>query len=82
MDLLEPEYNILKKAGSLLGFKHNESTLNKFKNRTVSESTRNNLSLAATNRTFFMLMLRKQRRGKKKNIFLSTRKTTFKGNAE
>lgn len=27
LDILKPEYNILKKAGSLTGFKHNEATI-------------------------------------------------------
>lgn len=50
-DLLKPEYNILKIAGSPLGFKHSEKTLEFFRNnRKVSEETRNNLSLAATGR--------------------------------
>lgn len=49
-DLLKPHYNILDKAGSLLGFKHNEDTLIKFANREVSEDTRKNLSLAAIGR--------------------------------
>lgn len=31
MDLLNPEYNILKTAGSFLGFKHSEKTLEKFR---------------------------------------------------
>jgi len=31
LDLLKPEYNILDKAGSSLGFKHSESTIAKFK---------------------------------------------------
>lgn len=30
MDLLNPEYNILKTAGSFLGFKHSEETIEKF----------------------------------------------------
>lgn len=50
LDILKPEYNILKTAGSLLGFKHSEETLEKFKNREVSDITKNNLSLAATGR--------------------------------
>jgi NUMOD3 motif len=29
IDLMNPEYNILKKAGSLLGFKHREETIAK-----------------------------------------------------
>jgi group I intron endonuclease len=33
LNLLEPEYNILTQAGSLLGFKHTEETKAKFKNR-------------------------------------------------
>ena len=30
LDLIKPEYNILNQAGSLLGFKHSEETLNYF----------------------------------------------------
>lgn len=33
LDLLKPEYNICKTAGSMLGFKHSLKTLEKFKNR-------------------------------------------------
>jgi len=33
LDLLQPPYNILKKAGSLLGFRHSEETIAKFKTR-------------------------------------------------
>ena len=33
IDLLKPEYNILKTAGSTLGYKHTEETLAKFKDR-------------------------------------------------
>ena len=33
LDLLKPEYNICKIAGSMLGFKHSAKTLLKFKNR-------------------------------------------------
>jgi group I intron endonuclease len=51
LDIFKPEYNILKIAGSSLGFKHSEKTINFFKNeRKVSEETRKNLSLAATGR--------------------------------
>lgn len=50
-EILKPEYNILQQAGSSLGFKHSEKTLEFFKNnRDVSEETRKNLSLAATGR--------------------------------
>lgn len=51
LDKLKPEYNILKKAGSSLGFKHSEKTINYFRDeREISEETRKNLSLAATGR--------------------------------
>jgi group I intron endonuclease len=51
LDNLNPEYNILEKTGSSLGFKHSEKTLNFFKDeRKVSEETKKNLSLAATGR--------------------------------
>lgn len=40
----------LKKAGSSLGFKHSAETLTKLKARRVSDATRNNLSLVASNR--------------------------------
>lgn len=43
-DKLKPEYNILKKAGSLLGFKHSEKTLIKFRKRKHSEETRAKIS--------------------------------------
>nr|YP_009072316.1 GIY-YIG endonuclease [Sclerotinia borealis]AHX82981.1 GIY-YIG endonuclease [Sclerotinia borealis] len=50
-EILKPEYNILQQAGSSLGFKHSEKTLEFFKNnRDVSEEARKNLSLAATGR--------------------------------
>lgn len=48
---LKPEYNILEQAGSSLGYKHSDETLEFFKNeRKASEETRKNLSLAATGR--------------------------------
>lgn len=36
MDLLKPEYNILKNAGSTKGYKHTEETLAKFRARVFS----------------------------------------------
>lgn len=61
IDLLKPEYNICKTAGSMLGFKHSAKTLLKFKNRNTgtgyvtilinkennSEKTYNSLRTAA-----------------------------------
>jgi group I intron endonuclease len=40
LDLLEPEYNQLKIAGSNLGYKHTEETLAKFRARELSEEHR------------------------------------------
>jgi group I intron endonuclease len=37
LDLLKPEYNILRKAGSLLGFRHSDETLAKFKIRSLGQ---------------------------------------------
>ena len=45
-NLLNPEYNILKIAGSSLGFKHSEETLKKMRERKHSEETRAKLSKA------------------------------------
>ena len=50
MDTLQPEYNILKTAGSSLAFTHSEKTLKWFRERKVSDSTRKNLALAASKR--------------------------------
>nr|YP_009577867.1 GIY-YIG endonuclease [Cordyceps cicadae]QBG64858.1 GIY-YIG endonuclease [Cordyceps cicadae] len=45
------EYNILNKAGSSLGFKHNKETLDFFLNtRKLSKEAKENLSLASTGR--------------------------------
>lgn len=44
IDLLAPEYNILKIAGSLLGFKHSEETLKNFRNRKHSEQSKKLMS--------------------------------------
>ena len=52
IDLYKPEYNILKKAGSSHGFKHNESTLKLLRETRVTKETRKNLSLAASKRSF------------------------------
>lgn len=40
LDLLNPEYNILKTAGSSLGYKHSPDTIAKFKARKFSPETR------------------------------------------
>jgi group I intron endonuclease len=46
LDLLNPEYNILKIAGSRLGSKHSPETLLKFKNRKLSAEALANLKKA------------------------------------
>lgn len=46
LDTLEPEYNILKKAGSSLGYKHSLETLLKFKEHRLSSEALINLKLA------------------------------------
>jgi len=50
IDSLKPGYNILQIAGSTLGYKHTEETLEKFKLRKYSDEARANLSEAATGR--------------------------------
>lgn len=42
--MLNPEYNILQIAGSLLGYKHSEETLEKLKNRKITEEHKEILS--------------------------------------
>jgi group I intron endonuclease len=46
LDILNPKYNILKKAGSSLGYKHTKETLLKFKERRLSPEALINLKLA------------------------------------
>jgi group I intron endonuclease len=44
LDLLKPDYNILKIAGSSLGFKHSEETIAKLKGRILSEEHKSKVS--------------------------------------
>lgn len=46
IDCFKPEYNILTKAGSSLGFKHSEETLLKYKSRKLSDEALSNLKKA------------------------------------
>lgn len=46
LDTLKPEYNILKIAGSSLGYKHSPETLLNFKERRLSPEALINLKLA------------------------------------
>jgi len=50
LDLIKPGYNLLSVAGSSLGFKHSEETLDKFKSRVLSDEARANLVASATGR--------------------------------
>jgi group I intron endonuclease len=43
IDLYKPEYNILKIAGSLLGFKHSKETIVKLTNRILTEEHKTKL---------------------------------------
>jgi hypothetical protein len=51
LDLLKPEYNILKIAGSSLGYKHSENTLAKLRGRKLSEEIRAKMSTAKIGNT-------------------------------
>lgn len=52
LDLLQPEYNILKKAGSLLGFKHSKETKTKlsaiYKSRALSPENLERFKILST----------------------------------
>lgn len=49
LDLLKPDYNILEKGNSFLGYKHTEETLKFFREeRTLTEEARKKFSIAAT----------------------------------
>jgi group I intron endonuclease len=50
LDLLNPEYNQLKVAGSSFGYKHTPDTMEKFKTRVFSDETLTNLAKAAAGR--------------------------------
>jgi len=71
IDKLKPEYNILTKAGSSLGFKHKEETLLFFKEeRKLTEEARNNLPIAATGR-ILPQNVRDKIANKRKGVILS-----------
>lgn len=50
IDLLKPEYNILKVAGSNFGYKHRKDTILKMKNRVHSEKSKAKIRATANNR--------------------------------
>jgi hypothetical protein len=51
LDLLNPKYNIVKLAGSTLGYKHSEESLNKMRNFIFSEEVLTRKKLATVNAT-------------------------------
>lgn len=51
LDLLKPEYNILKFAYSMLGFKHSPDNIAKFRLKTISPEHKEILSLVHTGKT-------------------------------
>ena len=51
LDKLNPEYNILKQAYSLLGFKHSEETIEKLKSKTLTEEQKEFISALHSGKT-------------------------------
>lgn len=51
LDLLKPNYNILKTAGSSFGYKHTEETLAKMRERNHSEETKSKIGKTLKGRT-------------------------------
>jgi len=91
IDLLAPEYNILKIAGSLLGYKHSEETLKKFRNRKHSEQSKklmseinlgkNNPRFGKTHTEETKALLRAARLGKVLSESAKTKMSVDKGTA-
>ena len=51
LDLIKPQYNIIEKAGSSLGYKHTPESLEKMRNFVLSEEVRNKKALSTKNAT-------------------------------
>lgn len=51
MDLYKPQYNIVEKAGSTLGYKHTQESLDKMRNFILSDEVRNKKAISAANAT-------------------------------
>jgi hypothetical protein len=75
LDLLKPEYNILKMAGSLLGFKHNKDTLELIRTsklgRSRTESDKLAITVGSTKAQSVLVINNKTNKSKE---FLSIRK--------
>lgn len=79
--MLKPEYNILKKAWSLLRFKHNNITLSKMPISKLgcNRSEKDKLAISKSNKQAQFVLVINNKTGEKK-IFLSIRKAaTFIG---
>ena len=51
MGLYKPQYNIVEKAGSTLGYKHTQESLDKMRNFILSDEVRNKKAISAANAT-------------------------------
>ncbi len=51
MDLYKPQYNIVEKAGSTLGYKHTQESLYKMRNFILSDEVINKKAISAANAT-------------------------------
>ena len=51
MDNLNPQYNIVETAGSTLGYKHTQKSLEKMRNLVLSDEVRKIKALATENAT-------------------------------
>lgn len=84
MNLLRPEYNVLKTAGSALGFKHNEATLKLFRStrlgRKFSEATR--LKLSANNHKSIAVILKNNETGVVTRFISKSKAAEFLGVSE
>lgn len=49
MDLYKPQYNIVDKAGSTLGYKHTQESLEKMKNFILSDEVRDKKAIYTAN---------------------------------
>lgn len=51
LDLIKPQYNIVEKAGSTLGYKHTPESLQKMRDFVLSDEVRNRKALSTVNAT-------------------------------
>lgn len=64
INLLDPKYNMLKIAGSALGYKHSEETKKntsiRMRNRVISDETRKRMSVSQTGKKLSQVTINKQ----------------------